>query len=284
MEAREERARWPAGHRAAVVITIDVDGDTWLKQDHGAAAVGKHAIGQYDTRAGMQRLLRALADYGVHGTVFWVGVVAEGAPGLVRQCHDEGHEIACHSWAHTHYDLLTAEQQRADLERTRDLLTRLTGETPIGHKTGGFAPGAETTGVLQSLGFRYQMDFQYDDLPELIRPDPALPPVVHLPPTWFMDDYSVFGERLLPLDDAFALWRETTDQLRDEGGFVGVTLHPHLMGRPAPARMLARYLEYVIDLGDVWIDRADRIAQWWLDRAHDVGRDLDPTRRTRPAP
>jgi hypothetical protein len=46
--------------------------------------------------------------------------------------------------------------------------------------------------------------------------------------------------------------------------------------------MLARYLEYLVDLGDLWIDHADRIAQWWRDRERDTARNLDPTRRTRP--
>jgi len=42
------------------------------------------------------------------------------------------------------------------------------------------------------------------------------------------------------------------------------------MGRPAQSRVLARLLEYLIDLGDVWIARADHVATWWRDRAGEV--------------
>ena len=61
------------------------------------------------------------------GTWFWVGQVAEEAPALVRRCHDEGHEIACHTWDHAHYDDLSADEQRADIERTRQALATITG-------------------------------------------------------------------------------------------------------------------------------------------------------------
>ena len=44
-----------------------------------------------------------------------------------------------------------------------------------------------------------------------------------------------------------------------------LTLHPFVSGRPGPqSRTLAWLLDYAIDLGDVWIDRADHIARWWF--------------------
>ena len=51
-----------------------------------------------------------------------------------------------------------------------------------------------------------------------MQPDPARRPLVHLPPTLFLDDYALFWENLLAPDDAFAVWQETIDVLRDEGG------------------------------------------------------------------
>ena len=65
---------------------------------------------------------------------------------------------------------------------------------------------------------------------------------------------------------AYEFWRDDLDVLRDEGGLMCLTLHPFVSGRPAPSRALARLLDYAIDLGDVWIARADQIARWWLER------------------
>lgn len=265
----DTRPRWPAGHRSAVVISVDVDSDTWLRREYGDHRVGKRAIGQYDLHAGVDRLLRIQADYAIAGTWFWVGQVAEETPHLVRRCHDAGHEVACHTWDHAHYDELSADEQRADIARTRQALATMTGTPPVGHKTAGFAPGVETPAVLQSLGFLYEMDFQWGDLPEMMRPDATLSPLVHLPPTLLLDDYGPYWDNLLAPDHVFAIWQETIDVLRDEGGLACFTFHPHLMGRPAPSRTFARMLEYLIDLGDVWIARADHVASWWRDNAGD---------------
>jgi hypothetical protein len=45
---------------------------------------------------------------------------------------------------------------------------------------------------------------------------------------------------------------------------MNLTLHPFVSGRPGPSRALARLLDYAVDLGDVWIARADQIAAHWL--------------------
>ena len=50
---------------------------------------------------------------------------------------------------------------------------------------------------------------------------------------------------------------------------MNLTLHPFVSGRPGPSRTLGWLLDYAIDLGDVWIDRADRMARWWLEQAGD---------------
>ena len=262
---------WPAGHRSAVVISVDVDSDTWLRREYGDHRVGKRAIGQYDLRAGADRLLRVQADYAVSGTWFWVGQVAEEAPALVRRCHEEGHEIACHTWDHAHYDDLTADEQRADIVRTREALRAITGAEPVGHKTAGFrARGGDSrhpaiARLPLSDGFPMGRSARGGCSQISTRP-----PLVHLPPTLFLDDYTLFWENHLAPDDAFAAWQETIDVLRDEGALACFTVHPHLMGRPAQSRVFARLLEYIIDLGDVWIARADHVAAWWRDRDREV--------------
>lgn len=113
------------------------------------------------------------------------------------------------------------------------------------------------------------MDEPGGDLPYLIQPDSALPPLVQLPPSRWFDDYTLFVDQVLPPQHAFDVWREDLDVLRDDGGMMCLTLHPFVSGRPGPSRTLAWLLDYAIDLGDVWIDRADRMAHWWLAQAGD---------------
>ena len=265
MSARESTT-WPAGHRAALCVSIDVDGRYGEEQSKTPDPFWIHQTA-YDA-TGTTRLLDLLADAGVSATFCWVGKVAEERPDLVVRAVAEGHEVAAHSWDHRRYCEMDRAEQRADVEQTVEALTRIAGTAPVGHKTPGWRYDVQTFGVVQELGLTWAMDEPGGDLPYLMRPDPdpALAPLVQLPPSWLYDDYPFFVDRLQTPRAAYEFWREDLDVLRAEGKLMCLTLHPFVSGRPGPSRALARLLDYAIDLGDVWIARADQIARWWLER------------------
>lgn len=177
-----------------------------------------------------------------------------------------GHEIAAHGWDHRIYSGMTAEEQRADLTRTRALLQQITGEEPVGHKTPSWKFNQQTAQILQEVGFLWNMDIASADLPFLMRPDPDKPPLVQLPPSRLWEDYAFFVDSMMIARQAFEFWRDDIDVIRAEGKLMCLTCHPWIIGRPGPSRALTMLLDYVIGLGDVWITRADHLAQWWRDQ------------------
>ena len=256
---------WPAGHRAALCVSIDVDGAYGERNARQPDETFWISQAEYDP-AGTVRLLELLANVDVAGTFCWVGKVAEEGPGLVRRAVSEGHEIALHTWDHRYYNRMSREEQAADMRRTFDTLSLVSGTTPTGHKSGGWRYDANTFAVAQELGLSWLMDEPGGDLPYLVQPDSARPPVVQLPPSRFYDDYTYFVHNLMTPQQTAEFWREDMEVLRDEGKLMCLTLHPYICGRPGPSRALSLFLDYVIDLGDVWIARADHIARWWLER------------------
>jgi peptidoglycan-N-acetylglucosamine deacetylase len=260
--------RWPPGYRCALCVTIDVDGR--YGEANSRPADDTYWISQtaYDPR-GTERLLGILADRGALATFCWVGRAAEDHPLHVRSAADTGHEIALHSWDHRPYNRMTSDEQRTDMERTLEALVRISGTTPVGHKTASWRYDAATHRVAQELGLLWVMDEPGGDLPYLMQPNDQLPPLVQLPPSRWFDDYTLFVEQVLTSRHAFEMWRDDLDVLRAEGGMMNLTLHPFVSGRPAPSRALAWLLDYAIELGDVWIDRADRMARLWLEQAGD---------------
>lgn len=265
--------RWPEGYRAALCVSVDVDG---RYGETNARTPDPFWINQtaYDP-TGLGRLLEIFADADVAATFCWVGRVAEERPDLVERAVAAGHEIACHSWDHRAYVDLDRDAQRADVEQTRAALTRIAGVAPVGHKTPGWRYDAQTFGVLRELGFAWAMDEPGGDLPYVHPPDPpessggadpSSPALIHLPPSWLFDDYPFFVDRLLTPAQTFDFWREDLDQLRAEGKLMCLTLHPFVAGRPGPSRAVVRLLDHAIEAGDIWITRADRLAAWWRER------------------
>jgi peptidoglycan-N-acetylglucosamine deacetylase len=82
------------------------------------------------TREWTPRVLAILARHGAKATFFLVGKRARAAADLVKRTAEAGHELGNHTWAH---DDLTRHGEAFDrdtLERTHELLARLTGREP----------------------------------------------------------------------------------------------------------------------------------------------------------
>ncbi|RIK47125.1 MAG: hypothetical protein DCC58_00840 [Chloroflexi bacterium] len=265
-------SRWPGNYRCALVVSVDVDGPYGHINANGDRDFFWRSQTAYDLPAGVPRLLDLLNDRDVEATFCWVGRCAADRPDLVQRSHADGHEIALHSWEHRYYTPMTADEQREDMLRTSNVLESLTGERPVGHKTPAWRYNEATAAVAQELGLLWRMDEAGGDLPWLVQPDAQLPPLVELPPSRWYDDYTYFVEQTIPPRSTAEFWRDDLDVLRDEGKLLCLTLHPFVSGRPGPSRALADLLDYAIDLGDVWIARADRIALYWRDQTGGTSR------------
>jgi peptidoglycan-N-acetylglucosamine deacetylase len=258
---------WPAGHRAALVLSFDIDGEYGVINRYGEDDWYWRSQAQYDLKAGIWRVLSILEDLDLQATFCWVGRCVEDRPDAVQAVHEAGHESATHGWDHRYYRDMTAEQQVEDLKRTADAIEKITGERPVGHKSPAWRFNEDTVPSLQSIGFKWNMDYAASDLPFAQQPVADKAPIVQLPPSRLWDDYAYFVDPVAPPDNAYNMWRDDIDVIRAEGKLMCMTFHPWVIGRPAPSRALVHFLDYVIGLGDVWIARADHVSKWWSDTA-----------------
>ena len=114
------------------------------------------------------------------------------------------------------------------------------------------------------------MDIPRGDLPSFVQPDRERRPLVNLPRSWLWDDYTWYVDRIASPNQVANAWQDDLDQLREEGGLMSLTMHPFVSGHPGPMRGVARFLDYAISLGDIWIAPANQIARWWRERAADA--------------
>lgn len=81
-----------------------------------------------------RRLLRLLDDFGVKGTFFVLGWVAERRPGLVSDIHAAGHELAIHGYDHRPITAMTPAGFREDLRRAKGVVEDIVGQAVLGYR------------------------------------------------------------------------------------------------------------------------------------------------------
>jgi len=94
----------------------------------------------------------------VQATFFILGWLAERYPHLIRTIREEGHEIACHGYAHKLIYTQTKEEFREDIRKAKAILEDLTGGEVIGYRAPSYSITQKSKWALEILmeeGFKY---------------------------------------------------------------------------------------------------------------------------------
>ncbi len=103
-------------------------------------------------------VLALFARTGVKATFFTLGWVAERYPALIRRIAEQGHEVASHGWDHARVFTMTADQFRADIDRTRKTLEDASGQPVTGYRAPSFSIDKRTPWahpILAEQGYAY---------------------------------------------------------------------------------------------------------------------------------
>lgn len=102
----------------------------------------RNAPGEADDRGvgldAVEYLLDALDERDATATFFVVSSVAERHPDVIRSIAAAGHEIASHTHSHRLLSTLPDDDRRTELERSREVLERVTGRTVSGIRAPAF--------------------------------------------------------------------------------------------------------------------------------------------------
>lgn len=82
----------------------------------------------YEENSAAMRILRALEKHGQHGTFFYVGnQINESTKCEIEYAMKIGCEVGNHTWTHPDLTKLPAEEMKEEIEKTRALLSDITG-------------------------------------------------------------------------------------------------------------------------------------------------------------
>lgn len=253
--------RWPDGKKVAVMITVAVE--LW-SEGHwptyapmvgawplpGAHDTHSASWSEYGASTGVWRLLDILDRRNMPATFGVNGLVAERFPEALRAVHEAGHEIAAHSYAQ---DVLPArleiDDERANITRSCDLLSAVTGMRPTGWMSPRATSSLRTLDLLAEAGFLWSGDFNDRELPYVLSTSQG--PLVAIMHSDFSD---VRGTMAGP-----AVYRDLHQDLLTylvgtaQPEILNLTVHAHVGGRPALANMFDQILESVqLVTDEVW--------------------------------
>jgi polysaccharide deacetylase family protein (PEP-CTERM system associated) len=139
---------------------LSVDVEDYFQVSAFSETVHPSSWGRFESRAERNTvaLLDLLDRHHTTATFFVLGWIAERSPGLVREIHRRGHEVASHGRDHQTLDRLNAESFRAEVRQQKALLEDLIQTPILGYRAPSFSVTRRTKWSLQVLldeGYRY---------------------------------------------------------------------------------------------------------------------------------
>jgi len=113
------------------------------------------------SHVGLEMLLAFCERTHLKGTIFFAGRFAEAYPDLVRDCHDRGHQLGTHGWAHggleddEDFRAASYEQQRRWIRQATDAVEKAAGIRPVVFRAPNLSIGETTLRALEHEGYRY---------------------------------------------------------------------------------------------------------------------------------
>ena len=277
--------QWPGGARLALNFVINYeegseynvhDGDGFSEASlteapsstipHGQRDLAGETLFEYGSRVGFWRLLRLFRERDLPVTIFACALALERNPEAARAIRQAGLDICCHGWRWIEHYKLSEEEEREHIRKAVASLTETLGSRPLGWYC-RTAPSVNTRRLLvEEGGFVYDSDAYNDELPYWLTVEGKPHLVV---PYSLTNNDSKFGRGWFATgDDFFNFNKDAFDMLYEEGAsqpkMMSVGLHQRLIGHPARAMGLRRFLDHVKQFDDVWVCDRLEIARHWM--------------------
>jgi allantoinase len=261
------RVAWPEGARVALWVAplvqwFPIDGSGKPFRAPGGLTMPfpdlRHYTNRdYGNRVGIFRLLDAMADLGIRGSVMANAAVARRYPALIREIVAAGHEIVAHGldMEHVHHGGLPEADERAIVADALAILRDASGQAVTGWLSPGRSQSHATLGILASQGIAYSCDWANDDMP-FVMATPA-GPIHAMPFAQETDDRTVMLDMKQTEDSWLEQVRDRFDVLYREtatggGRVMSVPLHAWVAGVPYRIGAVREALAYCLGHEGVW--------------------------------
>lgn len=161
-------------------LTFDVE--DYYQVENLSSVVSFNDWDRFESRVekNTERVLSILETRKIKVTFFVLAWIAEKFPSLINKISKEGHEIACHGYAHQRIIMQDKESFREDLRKAKHILEDITGLQIKGYRAPTYSITKETIWALDIL---IEEEFIYDSsIFPILHPDYGIPdatPYIH---------------------------------------------------------------------------------------------------------
>ena len=231
--------KWPDGKRLALIVTVNLEYWDLLKESAAPYYAGGPPIlpdmlpgnipdfpnfswREYGQRVGVWRLFDAFSEAGVRASCTMNAKMALERRAVIDSAMERGFELIPHNYEQG--ELLCHLQHKPDEERRVIQETLRVYEATTGRKARGWLSSSlrgttNTPQIFVENGIEFWCDLMNDDQPYMI--DTAKGPIVGLPYSIEINDFTLLQRRGLTNDAALDCMKEQFDVLYEEGGRPG---------------------------------------------------------------
>ncbi|MPY85300.1 MAG: polysaccharide deacetylase family protein [Actinophytocola sp.] len=282
-----------------VAFGVDVDAVAgWLGSYGGEDSPCDISRGLFAGEVGVPRLLNLFAKKDLRTSWFIPGHSLETFPDQTRMVVDAGHEVGAHGYSHENPIAMSREQESAILDRSIELIEKLTGNPPTGYVAPWWEFSPVTNELLLERGIKYDHSLMHNDFsPYYVRVGDSWTKIdysrpaeewmkplvrgeetglVEIPANWYLDDLppmmfvkaSANSHGFVNPRQLEDLWRDQFDWVYRELDYAAftMTIHPDVSGRPQTLLMLERLIDHINGHDGVRWATFDEIADDFLAR------------------
>lgn len=244
--------QWPNGARVAVWVVPNIE-HYELDMDGRKADVRNLSHRDYGNRVGIWRVMDALSEVGMRGTVALNSAVCRHYPRVVARALELGWELMAHGITNSqaNHELEVSEEQEM-IRRAVDEISTFQGWPPRGWLGPGLSETLHTLDFLRAAGIEYTCDWVNDDQPFRMRNG-----LYSIPYTIELNDRPLFREPWTTAWEYERMIRASFDVLYREGDtqarVMCIALHPFIIGQPNKIDCLRSALAYITSHDRVWL-------------------------------
>jgi peptidoglycan/xylan/chitin deacetylase (PgdA/CDA1 family) len=261
-----------------VAFGVDVDAVAgWLGSYGGEDSPCDISRGMFAGEVAVPRLLTLFERNNLRTTWFIPGHSVETFPEQTAMVVDAGHEVGVHGYSHENPIAMTRAQESAVLDRSIELLEKVSGTRPTGYVAPWWEFSPVTNELLIERGIKYDHSLMHRDFtPYYVRVGDSWTKIdyaknaedwmkplvrgeetglVEIPANWYLDDLppmmfikaSANSHGFVSPRALEESWRDQFDWVYRELDYAAFTftIHPDVSGRPQNLLMLERLIEHI---------------------------------------